>query len=74
MWSAWQETMNVTVIAFVVMAFVACSFAFATMAHEFNLRLFAPTQTGDSSLSPSSVNWLGATALAGALFICFVLY
>jgi hypothetical protein len=30
-------------------------------------------QTGDSSLSPRSVNWLGLTAFGAALLICFVL-
>ena len=29
-------------------------------------------QTGDSSLSPRAVNWLGATAFGGALLICLV--
>jgi hypothetical protein len=30
-------------------------------------------QSGDSSLSPRSVNWLAAAALTAALIICFVL-
>lgn len=29
--------------------------------------------TGDSSLSPRSINWLAAVAFIGAVFICFVL-
>jgi hypothetical protein len=52
-------------------------FAVATLVAEFQplvrdlIRRQPLMQTGDSSLSPRSVNWLAATALAGALVICF---
>lgn len=61
------------------MGALVSAFAIATLYGEFSpvLREFKPPtrllrQTGDSSLSPSSVNWLAATAFAGAVLICFV--
>jgi hypothetical protein len=65
--------MNLSVFGFAVMAIVAVVFAFATLAREMDFPLRNLTQTGDSSISRRSVNWLAATALLSALFICFVL-
>ena len=65
--------MNVTVLAFVAMGIVAVGFVFATLLREVKFEPAAWMQTGDSSLKPSSVNWLAGTALASVLFICFVL-
>ena len=54
-------------------------FAIATPVGEFKpmvrdlIRKQPLMQTGDSSLSPRSVNWLAATDFVGALVICFVL-
>ena len=70
---AWHIPMSITVIAFALMAGVACLFAGATVARELDVKMPALTQSGDSSLSRQSVNWLGATAFSAALLICFVL-
>jgi len=64
--------MSITVTAFVLMGAVLSLFGIATLAHELNLKLPVLTQSGDSSLSPRSVNWLGLTAFIAALLICFV--
>jgi hypothetical protein len=55
-------------------------FALATVLGEFlpGLRACALQrrplmQTGVSSLGPGSINWLAATAFAGAFAICFIL-
>ena len=61
------------------MAALVSAFAIATLVAEFQpvvrdlIRRQPLMQTGDSSLSPHSVNWLAAAAFAGALVICFVL-
>ncbi len=65
--------MSMTVIAFAVMTSAAVFFMAATMAREMNFHLPAVNQTGDSSLSPRSVNWLAAAAFIAAVLICFVL-
>jgi len=65
--------MNITVIAFAAMAGVTVLFAAATVAREMGYRLPVLTQTGDSSLSRQSVNWVAATAFIAAFVICFVL-
>ena len=64
--------MHMSIIAFTVMAAVTVLIMAATMASELNLELLVPTQTGDSSLSRQSVNWLAAVAFIAALGICMV--
>lgn len=63
-----------------MMAMLVSGFALMTLVGEFlpawresfgKAREFR--QTGDSSLSPRSVNWLGLTAFGAAVTICFVL-
>ncbi len=66
--------MKVSVLAFLVMASASVLFGAATVFRELNFRLPALTQTGDSSLSPQSVNWLGGAAFFAAVLICFVLH
>jgi hypothetical protein len=43
---------------------------FMPVIREYMQKTGSLTQTGDSSLGPGSVNWLGATAFAGAFLIC----
>lgn len=62
--------MNSSVIGFALMAILVSCILIATTIRELELSWSLPTQTGDSSLSPQSVNMLGVTALAGALLIC----
>jgi hypothetical protein len=64
--------MNVSIVAFVVVALVSVLFVAAMLAGELNFKLPALNQIGDSSLSPKSVNWLGATAFVGAVLICLI--
>jgi hypothetical protein len=65
--------MDTSVIAFTLMAIVVTCFALATLAREFNIQMPLPRQRGDTSLRPSSVDFLTAAAFIGAVFICFVL-
>ena len=62
--------MNLSIILFVTMASVAILFLTAFVALEMGIKLPALTQTGDSSLSKKSVNWLAAIAFSAALLIC----
>lgn len=70
--------MSLSEFSLLIMAGLVSVFAIATLVGEFwpvvrNLIGRQPLmQTGDSSLSPRSVNWLAATAFAGALLICLV--
>jgi hypothetical protein len=73
MWYCPAMDMSMTVLAFLAMASASVVFGAATVARELNFQLPALTQTGDSSLRPQSVNWLGGTALLAAVLICFVL-
>jgi hypothetical protein len=54
------------------MASVSALFMVATMAGEWKLKLPSLKQTGDSSLSRQSVNWIGAIAFIGAVLICLI--
>jgi hypothetical protein len=70
--------MSLSEFGLLMMAVMVSMFAIAMLWHEFQpvardlLRKQRPLmQTGDSSLSPNSVNWLAAAALAGAVLICF---
>lgn len=63
--------MSVTVIAFVLLAVTTILILAATMVFDLNLNRIKLAQTGDSSLSPRSVNWLAGIALIAALWICF---
>ena len=65
-----NTTMNFSVMVFALMAILVSYILIATTIRELELSWSLPTQTGDSSLSPQSVNMLGVTALAGALLIC----
>ena len=62
--------MNLSAIAFAVLAVVTIIIAGATMARELDLQLPAWTRTGDTSLGPQSVNWLVAIAFIAAVLIC----
>jgi hypothetical protein len=64
--------MNISVLVFALMAIVTIPIMTATVAAELNLKLPVLTQTGDSSLGPQSVNWLGAAAFIAAILICTV--
>jgi len=70
--------MSLSELSLLIMAGLVSVFAIATLVDEFQpmvrdlVRRQPLMQTGDSSLSPRSVNWLAATAFAGALVICFV--
>jgi hypothetical protein len=68
--ACWHMGMNLAVIAFIVMATVTVLFAAAILAREMGLPFPARTQTGDTTLSPQSVNWLAASALILAVLIC----
>lgn len=54
------------------MAGLASFILAALTAEEMNLEMLPTTQTGDSSLSPRSVDALGATAFLGAVLICLL--
>ncbi len=64
--------MDLSIILFIVMASVSALFMVATMAGEWKLKLPSLKQTGDSSLSRQSVNWIGAIAFIGAVLICLI--
>lgn len=51
--------MSMTVLAFLAMASALVVFGAATVIRELDFRLPALIQTGNSSLRPQSVNWLG---------------
>ena len=61
-----------TILVSVVALAILCG-EYLPALHNFRSKAQPLTQTGDSSLSPRSVNWLAATALGAALAICFVL-
>jgi hypothetical protein len=61
-----------SLIAFVLGAAVSVLFLTAFKAGKLDFKLPALNQIGDSSLSPSSVNWLGAIAFIGACLICLI--
>jgi hypothetical protein len=72
--------MSTSDVLLVVMTVLVSATALAILGGEYQpvwreLKIKAQplTQTGDSSLSRHSVNWLAATAFSAALFICFVL-
>lgn len=72
--------MSTAQIVLVVMAALVSGFALITLYGEFMpavreylTRTRELTQTGDSSLSPHSVNWLAGAALGGATWIAVVL-
>ncbi len=61
-----------SIMAFVVMALLSGLLLAATVAGERDIRRPVLYQTGDSSLGPLSVNWLGGMALLGAFLICLM--
>jgi hypothetical protein len=61
-----------SIMAFMVMASVSIFFMAATLVSGWNFKLPSLKQTGDSSLSKLSVNWLGAMAFVGAILICLI--
>lgn len=80
MWNAKSMRMNIPNVLLTVMTVLVSATALAILFAEYQPALrelkskAQPlTQTGDSSLSPRSVNWLAATAVSAALLICFVL-
>lgn len=64
--------MSLSIIAFVAMAAVSILFMAALLVSELALKRPVATQSGDSSLGPKSVNWLGAIAFIGAVLICLI--
>ena len=54
------------------MALVSILLLVATLISEGNFKLPKLKQTGDSSLSRKSVNWLGAIAFLSAVLICLI--
>ena len=64
--------MSLSIIVFVLMASVSILFLVATVAGESSFKLTSLNQTGDSSLSRKSVNWLGAIAFITAILICLI--
>jgi hypothetical protein len=80
MWNAKPVRMNIPNVLLAVMTVLVSATALAILYSEYQptlrelkARLQPLTQTGDTSLSRRSVNWLAATALSAALVICFVL-
>ena len=61
--------MEISLIAFIVMAVVAGIFASFTFLSEFNFRL--PATRGVTSLNPGSVTWLAGLATVLAFGILF---
>ena len=64
--------MNISIIAFTLMAVLTILAAAATVAGEMGLKMPELVQTGDSSLSPRSVNWLATIAFSAALLVCLI--
>jgi hypothetical protein len=64
--------MNHSVIAFAGMMSLAALLLMVLTARELDFHLIPETQTGDSSLSPRSVDKLTITAFASALLICLL--
>ena len=65
-----SRTMNkMSVIAFAVMAVMAAVFMAAIVVRELDIQMPVLTQTGDSSLSRQSVNWLAAIDFTAALIL-----
>ena len=62
--------MSISIIAFGLVALVSILILTVTMTAECDLKLAPLKQTGDSSLSPGSVNWLGGIAFSAAVLIC----
>ena len=64
--------MNPSVFAFAGMMSLAGLLLITLTARELGFHLIPETQTGDSSLSPRSVDKLTVTAFASALLICLL--
>lgn len=62
--------MSISVIAFSIMANGVILFAAAALVSEWDFKVLAWNQKGDSSLSPKSMNWLAGIAFTAALLIC----
>ncbi len=65
-------SMSISILAFVLMAFVSALFMAVTVVSEGNFKMPALSRVGDSSLGFRSVNWLGAIAFIGAVVICMM--
>ncbi len=61
-----------TSMGFVLMAAVCVLLMGGIVAGQLDIKLPELHQTGDSSLSGHSVNWLGAIALTAAILICLI--
>jgi hypothetical protein len=64
--------MNLTVLAFGVWVAIVTAIWFATMRMESAFGHSGFRQTGDTSLSPKSVNWIAAIAFSVAVSLCFL--
>jgi hypothetical protein len=62
--------MTVSLMAFFMMAAASVLFLSALVVGEEMIRIPVLRQTGDSSLGPRSVNWMGGLALLAAVLIC----
>lgn len=80
MWRAKSGPMNIPNVLLTVMTVLVSATALAILyseyrpvLREFRMKSWPLVQTGDSSLSRRSVDWLAAMAFSAALLICFVL-
>ncbi len=64
--------MSISVLTFILTAFVSILFVGFILITEGYLKLPSLNRTGDTSLGAQSVNWLGAMALIGAILICLI--
>ena len=62
-----------SMIAFVLFAVVAVGVLAALTGMELGFKMPRLKPSGDSSLGPNSINWMGGIAFATAAYICFVL-
>jgi hypothetical protein len=62
--------MNITVVIFALMAVVMLLILAYAGVLALHLKWLHPTQTGDSTLGPRSINWLAVIAIAVAVWIC----
>jgi len=61
-----------SILTMLMMTAVAILFLAVMLVREWDYKLSSLNQTGDSSLSPKSVNWLVAIAFLSAVLICLI--
>ena len=62
--------MNITAVLFALMVVVMLLMLAGAGVLAWHLKWLQPTQTGDSTLGPRSVNWLAVIAITVAVWIC----